>query len=240
MGRRRHVHLETAEKVLSHGTERAALLCGLAPSSWIGSTAEVKDVSCPTCSKLHALQGIAARAPDAPALALENYEAQTWYRFCYRALLGGEHVAFVGYEGAFGGDWHISIISVKEDEDFKIIVGDQLQETIQYTSSNRTYEKKLKYASKEAALLDVARLVEAGELKSAGATVAAAKNWKTVREQRTRSWEQEQAALEQMRQDDLAGLKEIQARDDLPLTNFQRSALARTIITAQLKYGDAD
>lgn len=218
----RHIHMMTAETVMEHGKEQRRRLCGVEPA-WLNTGSDdAARVDCPKCAKMMGEAALATRAADAPKLEMIKDEA-TYYRFGYRALVGGEHVAWIGYEGAYkSGRWYVSVISI--DDADAMVIGHQLD-----IDPDRRYPVKMAFAAKELALAAVPGLLEARRIWSEA----------TIRTQRAGALERYNARREQERREDaeeadalaltIAGLEEIRAAD-LGLSNLQVAALEDAIL----------
>lgn len=233
MSRHRKTHLQTGEMAEQYGKPQHVLLCGIEPSFLNTTTQDPARVTCPDCSRALAAKALAERGADAPALALVKWDGKSYYsRFTYAIMYGGEHVGWIGLEGAYGkAKWLITIITTENEDDDKIKMGYQLEE--ERGNPGHTYSVKLTYASKEAALADVPRLIEAGRLKSAATTIREAKEWREeLARRRARNAEQD-AEEAQVKADTLAGLQEIAALAEagsIVLSNFQREGLSNAIL----------
>jgi Arc/MetJ-type ribon-helix-helix transcriptional regulator len=242
MSRHRKTHMQTGEMAEQYGKPQHVLLCGIEHSFLNTTTNDPARVTCPDCSRALAAKALAERGADAPSLALVKWEGKTYYgRFTYAIMYDGEHFGFVGLEGAYGkAKWLISVITTENEDDEKTKMGFQIEE--ERGNPGHTYSVKLTYASKEAALADVPRLVEAGRLKSAATTVREAKEWREELARRRARIAAEDAEEAQLKADTLVGLQEIAALAEagkIELSNFQREALANAVLRYRGKRKDA-
>lgn len=178
MGRRSsHLHFATGPK--DEATHRTPLACDASGYSWNYSTTDVAKVTCPKCSAIVSKQRLAELAEAGTVLALASMgdmPGNHGYRYAYRAMLNGQAVGVVGFDGAYAaGAWYVmplvsmyagsNVVDAAEAEDqhhTTMLTGCKLT-----ADPNARYPRELSFASKEAALAAVADLVAAGRLHDA-------------------------------------------------------------------------
>lgn len=215
-------HLDTGRRKGSDEHPYMIAACGYEAWSERSITTEEGRVSCPTCLGVIHRRLLAERPADAPKLELiKPTEASGTYRFSYKAMLGGEHVGFVAYDGGYGrASWRVCMIALPDPKRpwDKSGIGYQLDRD---PANERTLP--LSYATKEEALLAIPELRAAGRLKTHAELTAQAAEWK----RREAAWEVEKAAkavqLTEDRETMLAGVESLLARGDL--TNLERAAV---------------
>lgn len=197
-----------------------------------------EHVTCPECLKVITKRLLAERdAAGLPKLELRKFEHGR-YRYTYEAWLGGEHVGYIGMEGAYGKTaWVICRISAKQDNRDAIELGYELDD------GHERYTHALKWASKEKALLAIPELLEAGKLRSAAAAVAEAKEWDRRMAAGAIRRAKEEAEAKQARAELLEGLDSIRTRaeaGEIGLTNFEIAGLTAAIKKLTPKPDPAD
>lgn len=186
-----------------------------------------KFVDCPKCNQRLAKQAMQARAPDAPKLELvQDKEAKGPFRYKqgWRALLGGEHIAFLGYEDH---GWRVYHVGINGEDRTSLAVGYALDED---GSSGRRGVYGItaaRYRSKEQALLaaeafrSAGKLLTLDELKRERAETAA--RYRDAQLERDRR----KAERAKERDDAIEALREI--LESQSLSNFQRQGVMTAI-----------
>lgn len=187
------------------------------------TTDDERLVSCPTCLSLIHRRKLAERPADAPDLRLEKFEGLHAYRFAYKAMLGNDHLGFIVYDGAYGrASWKVCSINLptERNPNDKREVGFELDR-----DPNSAHSHALKFATKEAALMSIPGLREAGRLSTRAELVIA-------REQYNRRWEANQERQAKLDAEDTESramareaLKTVLDDPAMPLTNAQREGL---------------
>lgn len=216
------VHLDTGRRKGAGERPYMIAACGYDAWSERSITTEEGRVTCPTClGTIHRRQ-LAERPADAPKLELIKPDTPSAaYRFSYKAMLAGEHVGFIAYDGGYGhATWRVCAIALPDPKRpwDKSGIGYQLDRD---PADDRT--RPLRYATKEEALLAIPELRASGRLKTHAELTAQAEDWK----RREAAWEVEQAAKAVQAAEDretmLAGVESLLARGDL--TNLERAAV---------------
>jgi len=215
--RAHHIHFDSGRTQTAPHREQKIGFCG-DDSFLIDISSDTKRVTCPKCSALLAKLDLKtyhdAGNPALDLVACPSSENRR-YRFAYQALLGGEHVGYVVYDGAYGnGAWYIARIRVGDDD--KIDTGEL---TLKSTGSASRYDRPQPYMAKEQALLAVPHL----HLESIAQIKAKREEWARRSERNRALHEAEEAEAEKNRSEALAALIEI--RNTSGLSNFQRNGI---------------
>lgn len=186
------------------------------------TTADEALVTCPTCLGIIHRRQLAQRPADAVAVALEKYDGMSPYRFTYKAIVGGQHVGFVAYDGAYRrGKWWLCAIHLPEP-------GDRREVNYQLADDPEArYPVTLSFPTKEAALMAAPALVEAKRLPTVEELAEQrreAKAWLAKREAQIAAHDQEAKERNTMIRE---GLQSLSERDDL--SNLERSAVVAAL-----------
>jgi hypothetical protein len=221
MSKYRQTHLE----VKRHLGEPARMtaICGFDYTWEKNFTQDEAKVTCPTCLGHIHRRLLAERPADAPKLALDIDRDQFngAYRYVYRALLGGEHVAWVVYDGAYGkARWRLCVINRPNDKDKRTIGYQLARDEDEVGAYSRI---SLGFPTKEAALMAVPELRAGGRLR----TLPELNELHADSQRRQARWKIERAAEAKQEAEDreimLAGIESLLARGDL--TNIERAAV---------------
>lgn len=186
---------------------------------WYEETTDVEArVTCSTCLAIIDRQVLAERAADAPKIELDAFEGFSPYRSTYRALINGEHVGFVVYEGAYGrAAWRICTIHIAEKKDAREI-GYRLDD-----DPTKKYPRPLGFATKYRALMATPELFTQNRLKTVATLKAEAeetKRWIARREAEIAADDARQAEETILIRD---GLKSLRERGDL--SNLEQASV---------------
>ncbi len=238
MGRRaHHRHFDTGKRITPEGsvTERKVALCG-DKSIWTTVVTDKARVTCSKCDGILARQDLEAyHAVSAnsklellPIPETENHG----YRFAYQAVIGGRHVGYVVYDGAYSsGAWYITEIRIDDKKD-TFGTGAHLDKE-DTTSRYRGHSKGLEYVTKDRALLAIPELVAKKRLQTVAETKADRADWAAKLARGEAIHQARQTEENQKRKEALEAMAEI--RDTLALSNFQRSGLEYAILRLTLK-----
>lgn len=192
--------------------------CGI-ETFWSERTTEVEaEVTCPACLKPIHQRQLAERSADAVPLALGKYEGRSPYRFTYRAMVGGEAVGFICYDGAYGGGtWRVCGTDLPEGRR-GTEVGFQLS-----VDPSADYPKEFSFPTKEAALMACEGLRAAGRLRTLAEETKRIADFKKRSARIDREMAQETEQGNEDRALALDAIAELLTRDDL--SNSQRAGL---------------
>lgn len=220
MRRKHYTHFAHPTQRRSWGDEpRPALpLCGNDKYGFATVSEDREKTTCPACLAIFHRQELAARSAELTPLALEKFDGRSPYRFTYKAMVGGEHVGWVAYDGAYGGGtWRVCVVNTPEPGDNRV-VGYQLA-----VDPEAEYPKEFAFPTKEAALMKCEELRAQGRLRTpaeeAKRVAANRARMATIDQQIEREAEEGNAD----RTLALDAIAELLARDDL--SNSQRAGL---------------
>lgn len=188
---------------------------------------EARHVTCPACHQKLAKAALKARGADEPKLTLvQDKAAKGGFRYQggWRALVDGEHVAYLGFEDHY---WRIYRLGLNDKRD--LVVGSPMNDDGTAGERTHTYHRveAARYKSKESALLVVGDLRASKHLHTFQELLDGRKRAEQAWVQRRARIDAQHAEEEEARNDTLRALKELHARDDL--TNFQRAGLLTAI-----------
>lgn len=226
----RKVHFDKSAPTETPTTRGKPLCPG---DHWYADTTHNHDkVTCPTCLGILDRKAMAARPADAPKIEMVKFDGMSGYRFTYKAMVNGNHVGFIVYDGAYGGGkWKITINRISDAKDRRVM-SYELANSGTY-NSGRMWETAYTYMTKERALLACVDFVAAGRLPTHAALEIEAKEFAARQARYQARLAQEEADNSADLQHALDAISSVLLRPDL--SNSERDGLERAILRLRLK-----
>jgi hypothetical protein len=222
MGRRRErkVHLASGQfsAETTWGRSRPIPVCGDDKFDYPESTEDEDKVTCGACRSGIFKRRLAERPADAVSLELGKFEGMSPYRFTYKALVGGEHVGFVVYDGAYGaGAWHVCSINVPDAKDRREVSFKMAADP------KADHPRDASFRTKEEALIACEEMRAQGRLRTFAEEDKRMTEWRAELARRSTAYEARKVREAEDR--DLAELAITEVLATLNLTNTQHAGL---------------